>query len=155
MTFGGKLCVAVLGLTLLVGWQDAAAPSSHEAAARELMTVLDLPNMMTKAFDASIEAQVQVNPAMASFKDVLLDWGHKYITWEAVAPKMLQLYTDTYTEAELREMTVFYRTPTGLKAAQTLPELFEKGAKIGADIANEHKGELEKAIAARMSDGDH
>ena len=158
MSFGwNKLCVGVVGLALLVGWQDAAAPaapSGHEAAARDLLGALEMQSLLIKGFDASIEAQVQANPAMAQLKDVLIEWGHKYMTWEVLEPKFIALYTETFTETELREMSAFYRTPTGQKAARTMPEMFEKGMKIGLDLANEHQPELEKAIMEKLSQGD-
>jgi hypothetical protein len=151
----GKVCGGVLVVALLVGWQDAApSPDSHDAAARELMASLDLKNLTTQAFDTMIDAQVQANPAMASCKDILLDWGHKYMTWEAMEPQIIKLYTDAFTEPELREMTAFYRTPTGAKAARAIPDLFQKGAQIGLTIANEHKDELQKALMEKLTKGD-
>jgi hypothetical protein len=110
--------------------------------------------MMTQAFDTMVDAQVQANPAMAPCKGIMLDWGHKYMSWEAMEPQLTKLYTDAFTEPELREITAFYRTPTGMKAARTIPDLFQKGADIGMSLANEHQDELQKAIMEKMTNGD-
>lgn len=46
----------------------------------------------------------------------------------------VNLFMETFTESELREMLKFYRTPIGRKIIQRLPETVRKGMERGAAI---------------------
>jgi hypothetical protein len=52
----------------------------------------------------------------------------------------VNLFMETYTESELREIIKFYRTPIGRKAIQTFPEVSRKGMERGADIGGSLAG---------------
>jgi hypothetical protein len=145
-----RIAAKLLAVSVLLAWQDTVP--SHEAAVRELFRVMDLSTMTTQAFDAGIDAQVKANPAIAPYKDVMLEWGHKYFRWEAIEPQLVTLYMETFTEEEVQGLLTFYRTPVGRKSVQALPELFRKGAEIGAVVAQEHVGELQEMMSKRMEE---
>jgi hypothetical protein len=50
------------------------------------------------------------------------------------AERQADIFMETYTESELRELVKFYRTPIGKKAIQTLPEITRKGIERGTTI---------------------
>jgi len=142
-------------LSVFLPFALAAAPqepSTHEQAVIELFKVMDLERTMTASATAMIDAQIQNNPAIAPYRDVMLQWAQKYLTWEAMAPQMIRIQMEYFTEAEVREMTAFYRTPTGQKALEKLPEVMKRGAMIGADLAKAHQSELEQMVLERKSE---
>jgi len=46
----------------------------------------------------------------------------------------VDLFMETYTETELREIMKFYRTPVGKKSIRSLPKIIQKGMERGAAI---------------------
>ncbi|HET6372528.1 MAG TPA: DUF2059 domain-containing protein [Candidatus Polarisedimenticolia bacterium] len=126
------------------------APSAHEQAVKEMFQLMGLERAMIGGATAMIDAQIQGNPAIAPYRDVMLEWAGKYLTWEAMSPGLVKLYMETFSEAEVREMIVFYRTPTGRKALMKLPELMQKGAMIGAEVGKAHQQELEGMVLERQ-----
>lgn len=142
--------LAVLTAVLFpaASWCAEAAPS-HRQAARELLQLAGTPRVMNSAAEAMVDAQVKANPAIEPYRDVLLTWIRKYITYESMEPKLIDLYSESFSEAELREMIAFYKTPVGQKAMEKMPELMQKGALMGTEAAQQHTDELRQMIEAR------
>ncbi len=59
---------------------------------------------------------------------------------------MVKMYTKEFTEAELKEMTKFYKSDLGKKIVQKNPVLMQKGADLGARRVQENLEELKKMI---------
>jgi len=76
---------------------------------------------------------------------------NKYLSWSSVKPGMVQMYAETFTEPEVRELTTFYRPP-GQKTVTKLPELFQKSAALGQKVLRDHLPELQEAIAKKMKE---
>ena len=151
-----------LTLALLAFWtasahaqQPGQAPkpeiSSHEQAVTELFHLMDLETAMVSSATAMIDSQIQANPQIAPYRDVLIQWSSKYLTWDNMASPLVKIYMEAFTEAETREMIAFYRTPTGRKALTKLPELYQKGAAVGAEVGQAHQDELKTMILERKA----
>jgi hypothetical protein len=142
------LTTLILSLPLCAG---AAGPrtSSHDQAVHELFRVMGLQQSAVLGATTMIDAQVQANPAIEPYRDVMVDWATKYLTWDAMLPEMTAIYKDTFTEPEVREMIAFYRTPTGKKVLDTMPEVMQRSAGVGVALAQKNQGELEKMVTQR------
>jgi uncharacterized protein len=146
----GSPFIAVL---LFLAPPTARAQSPAQlAAARELMEVLQIGPTMAAGSTAMIELQVQQNPLLAPYRKVMLDWAAKYLTPEAAVPEIAAVYARNFSEGELRELTAFYRTPTGQKFVSQQPELTRQGAAVGQRLAAAHQAELEEMIRARAAE---
>ena len=130
----------------------AGQPSSHEQAALELLRLTGLERSMVAGATAMIESQAKVNPELAPYRDVMLEWARKYLTWEAMAPALVKIQVELFTEDELKEMIAFYRTPTGQKCLVKLPEMVQRGAAVGAELGKAHQRELEDMVLARKKE---
>ncbi len=121
-----------------------AAPISpaHNAAVQELFGEMKLKTELQRLPDAKINSEISRNPGLAPFRDVMVNWLKKYLTWDAMAPQLTKLYAETFSEAELKEMAAFYKTPTGQKAMAKMPELTQRSAIICAQIGQAHSDEL-------------
>ena len=130
----------------------AAAPISpaHKAAVQELFSAMKLKTELQRLPDAMINSEVGRNPGLAPFRDVMVNWLKKYLTWDAMEPQLINLYAETYSEAELKELAAFYKTPTGQKAMAKMPELTQRSAMLGAQLGQAHSEELKKLMDARQ-----
>ena len=124
--------------------------SSHDAAIVELLRLTKAEEALLGAVRTAIDAQAQASPTLLPYRDVLIEWAGRYLTWDAMLPEMLRIYRESFTEAEIRKLIAFYRTPTGQKAVERIPELMQKGAAVGLAIAQAHQAELEQMIAQRQ-----
>jgi hypothetical protein len=143
------LSLFVLGAAAPAPAPPAPVPSAHEQAVVELFKLMDVERTMLAGANAVLEAQVQGTPALEPYRDVLFDWAKKYLTWETMGPALVKLEMETFSESEVRELIAFYRTPTGQKALTRMPEVLQKGAAIGAEVARAHQDELQRMILER------
>jgi len=136
----------------------AAAPArptpnaAHVAAALELFQSIKLQESIPNTSGAMIDSEIARNPNMQPYRDVMLKWLQKYMTWDLMRPELVQLYTDTYTEPELKQLAAFYRTPLGQKTMAKMPELLQRTAMIGARLGSAHSDELKAAMNARTEE---
>ena len=132
----------------------AAVPATPgaTAAATELLKLMDVEGVMRAGMLATFDATARQQPAMEPLRDVMLRWADRHMTWAEVGGDFVRVYTDTFTESELRDLVAFYKTPTGRKLAAQTPELTRRGAEVGAALAQRHMAELQQMIQARMSE---
>ena len=147
------LCLVLACAAPLAAWsQDAKPASSHRQVTEELLQVMGVEKTSVDAATAYFDVMVEQNAAMADYKDVMVKWVKNTLSWEKMGPRMTDLYMQTFTEGEIRELIAFYKTPVGQKTLQQMPVLMQEGMKIGTDLAKEHQGELEEAIKARQKE---
>ena len=136
-------------LPLVRGADDTSSP--HYKAAEQMLTLMDMPNMLQQSTDQMLKLQIQQNPTIAPYESVMKAFLAKYMSWESLKPDMIKLYMDEFTEAELNEMNKFYQTPTGKKMVGKMPALMSRGAQLGTQRVQAHMSELQAAIAAEAA----
>ncbi len=136
---------------LLLGFSSLAfaAPSAtHHKAAEQLLEVMKMDVNMERMVANMLEVQIQQQPAMQPFRHVMLQFLNKYLAYSAIKPDFIKIYTDEFSERELRQIIAFYKTPTGQKTINRLPVLMQKGAQIGASRVRDHQDELRVMLEA-------
>ena len=118
----------------------------------ELFKAMNLQNNIQDTAAAMIDSEVGRNPGLNPFRDTMLNWLKKYMTWDAMVPELTKLYTSTFTDEELKQMAAFYGSPAGKKSLEKLPELMQRTAMIGASLAQPHSDELKAAMTARSEE---
>lgn len=147
-----------MGVMFLVSFFLGAMPAfgdpstSERDAAAAVLRAMGLERTMMTGASAMVDLQIQQNPTLAPYKEVMLQWAEKYMSWDAVAPALIDLYAQTFTESELKELLAFYKTPTGQKTLTELPGLMQKGAALGVEIGKKHAPELEQMIRERTEE---
>jgi hypothetical protein len=139
-------------VTPTAGPATAASSAASAAAAMELFKTMKLPTNIQDTAAAMIDSEVGRNPGLTPFRETMLTWLKKYMTWDAMVPQLTKLYTETFTDAELKQMATFYGSPAGQKSLEKLPELMQRTAMIGAGLAQPHSDELKAAMAARSEE---
>jgi uncharacterized protein len=126
--------------------------AAHAAAARELFKALKLQSGISDTANAMIDSEIGRNPGLTPYRETMVAWLKKYMTWEAMEPELIKMYTDTFSEAELKQMAVFYGSPAGQKSLEKLPEMMQRTAMAGARISQPHQDELRAAMEARSEE---
>jgi hypothetical protein len=149
-----RTLLAALALVIaLAARAEAQHSPSHHAAALELLTVMHIPEALQASQATALRAQVQANPQLRGVEGVLRDFFARYLSWDMLKDPYAELYANTFTEAELREMTAFYRTPVGQKLARSSPALMRQGADLGDHIVQQHMSELQEMIRRQLETG--
>lgn len=142
----------VLTAALALAAPAAAQTPSQTAAANEFFKSVNMQAQLAATSGAMIDSEIGHNPGMQPYRDVMIAWLRKYMTWEAMKPELIKLYTETYTEAELKELAAFYKTTAGQKTLTKTPELMQKTAMAGAKLGQPHTDELKKIMDARREE---
>jgi uncharacterized protein len=131
-----------------------AAPLSapQRAAVTDLFAALKLQQEVQSMPESMIDGEIARNPGMAPFRDLMVAWLKKYMTWPAMEPQLMQLYASNFTEEELKSMAAFYRSPAGQKAVQKMPEMMQRTAMLGAQLSQPHSEELKSQMSARAEE---
>lgn len=143
-----KIIVSVLLFGLinvgLINVVSAAQPvsESHKQAALELLKTMKMGEQFSGALETGIDAQLRANPSMIRYRQVFLDFYEKYVNWEDVKDRFALLYTNNFTEQELKEINQFFSTKTGQKVATSTTKLMEQGMKLGEELVRENQDEL-------------
>jgi hypothetical protein len=131
---------------------NAASAAASSAAALELFKAMKLQDSLQDTTAAMIDSEVSRNPGLTPYREVMLQWLRKYMTWDAMLPELTKMYTETFTDAELKEMTAFYGSPAGQKSLTKIPELMQRTAMIGARLGQAHSDELKASMTAHSEE---
>lgn len=146
----GKLGACAVVVVLLFCGGVRAADEVKEKAVREFFKVTSFQQSYQRSVELIIDNHIKSNPGLAQFRPVLEQFFNKYLRWEVVEPKMVALYSESFTTDEVRELSAFFSTEAGKKWAQVQPDLVMKGAKIGQEAVQAHTDELRDMMNAQV-----
>ncbi len=135
------LCLAASSSVRAQAAAQTPTPGTTKAAA-ELMQVIHADKQLQDQIGAAFDVQIQNNPAMAPYRNALLTFMQKYLTWQTMGPELTATYAQLFTESELKDLIAFYKTPTGQKYASLQPALAAKSQTISLAILQQHQSEL-------------
>lgn len=125
-------------------------PEAHRAAAEELMSATRMTELTDSISKQIVDMQLRSNPGMVMFQDIMVDFLERHLSWEKIKDEIIESYVEVFTEAELLELTAFYRTPLGEKTLEQMPELMQRGMEIAQAKLTVHLPELQRLIMERI-----
>lgn len=129
-----------------------AQTDSHTQAVNELMEVMNMKQQMEESAERMFALQAKQMPQIAQYKDIMLEFFNKYINWETIGEDVKQVYKNSFTEEEVRDLIAFFKTETGQKFTKQNPEINQKIAEISQSIVMQHQAELQGKIMEAMED---
>ncbi len=149
-----KALAALVALfAVLLAPLRAEPESSHRQAARELYEMGSPKELMTSAFESMFEPMLQNmrehgldEEKVAKVKAAALRFATQVAEDPELVNRMITLYQEEFTEEELREIIRFHQTPVGQKALTSLPQLMQKGALVGQEIAERHQAQFQEEL---------
>jgi len=140
-----------------------AAAQSPDAmdAARELMTAMKAADqykaIMPSIFQAMKDVVVQKRPEVERDYDaqvpVILEAMNERL--DEVIDKIAGAYARNFTAQELLDMTAFYRTPTGQKMVQRLPDVMKESLAIGQQFGRSIAADLQSRMIEALRKKGH
>ena len=144
----------LLGLLVALSTPAAAQEAarsftpSHMAAAREYLEVVNIQKVAATGAETMMEQQIDSNPQMAPYRAAMMSWAREIFASDEARDAFSRLYAEEFTEAELRELTAFFRTPLGKRLADSQTSMARRGSELGRKLAEAHQGDLMARLAA-------
>lgn len=138
-------------ISLCLGLSVTPLALADEASKKSATKMLDAMNMeltLSQSIEQMLNLQLQQNPALAPYKDIMLGFLQKHMSYESLKDEMVQLYANEFTAKELDEITAFYKTKVGKKTVEKMPALMAAGGQIGAQRVQANMPELQSLIQA-------
>jgi hypothetical protein len=139
--------VYALGFALALATPAAAQQArtfapSHLEAAREYLEAVHVQQLAAAGVEVSLEQQIRANPAMEPYRAAMKEWARELFGSAEAKTAFAELYAEAFSEADLRALTTFFRTPLGQRVAEIQPKLAERGAEVGRKLAEAHQADL-------------
>ena len=137
--------------------QDADA----QAAARELITTMKLGDqfkaMMPMIFKAFKPAIVQNRPDVDRDFDALVPilLGKMSDRVKELEDAVVVVYASNFSAAELRDLTAFYKSPTGQKLLQKTPFITQQTMAAGQKFGQTAGAEAQKEMMEQLRNKGH
>ena len=130
---------------------------SKQEAVKELIHVMKNDSMINKMIDAMVPAMAtQMQLEMKDSTAKARSGEVMKIAMETVkelSPKltdmMAAIYEKYYTEKEINDFLVFYKSPTGQKSINIMPQIMKE---MMSDMMKNYIPEMQKTLKARMGD---
>jgi hypothetical protein len=161
-SFPLAVLTGVLALVLLAAPARAQSPPPDAlAAARELLATMRFTDqfkaIMPNILQALKPAIVQNRPEVERDFDAVMP-----LLLEAMTPRLNELveltaaiYAHNFTARELRDVTAFYRTPTGEKFLQKLPAVTQQSLAMGQKFGQSIAGDLHERMTQELRKRGH
>lgn len=152
-SFNRCICLSVFILTMLLCQSAFANSDSHRNAADELLDTMEMNTLIDDSIKTILQLELSKNPTLQPLEEVMRVFFHKHMSGESLRGAFIDIYVETFTEKELKEINRFYKTPTGKKVVKETPVLKAKGMKLGEQRVQENLPELQSMIqeeAARI-----
>src|SRR5438105_3690273 len=114
----------ILLVCFMISWSKPAMAQNTETidkdrlqASYELFDSMQIEKIYNETIEATVDLQIKQVPQLAKYRPTLLKFFSKYMSWNGLKDEMARLYSSEFTVEELKEITAFYKTPTGQKAA--------------------------------------
>lgn len=141
------IIVALLVFCLGFGSATVIADmQSHRQAAEQLAQLLQMDRLLQQSYEQMLDVQVQANPDLKPYRNVMLQFFQKHMTWDVLKDDLLNLYTEHFSEAEMQELIGFYASETGQKSVSVIPDIMRRAGEIGVKRVQENMPELERMI---------
>lgn len=125
-------------------------PSAGElAVVREFLEVTHMRENLARTLQAMMERGMgeELPPEM---REVLTRFFAEHIRFEDMEAGFIRMYADLFTEAEMRAVTDFYRTPAGQRMAELTPELAVRSQQISMEMMEDAMPELMRMMEEAM-----
>ncbi|MCY1247828.1 hypothetical protein D9M72_611950 [compost metagenome] len=78
------------------------------------------------------------------------------VGWNKIKPDLIKLYTDNFTESELKDLNAFYASPLGKKVLDKMPRLTAQSAQMtqsklqnAVDPVNKLLADMDKELGVK------
>lgn len=124
----------------------ASAAETKSETVNELLKVTHFDQLINESINASIDNLKKMLPGLANHEEELRAFYVQTMNPDLLRQDAIQIYSEVFTEQELKDLIAFYKTPTGQKALQKLPEIMQRSMQLAQERLMKNQGELFKLL---------
>lgn len=133
-------------LVIFIFWVTCSSVNANsgdldkEKYAGELLLSMKMDRVMETMFNGikkQMDLQIRKNgikdkhiPIMDEHSKKLVEIMDETIGWDAQKNDIVKIYSDAFSMQELKDMLVFFKSPTGLKYIDKMPELINRATEV-------------------------
>lgn len=146
-----KYCVSLfLALTIASPFLLTAGEAERKAS-NELLDVTHFEQVIGDSLNASIQMMKEMNPDMEKHEVTVRNFFDKCMDVKSLRKEMVDMYSEVFTASELNDIVAFYKTTTGQKAMEKLPEIMQKSMQVAQVRVMKNMGELQALLEKEMA----
>lgn len=138
-----------------VAHAQADTAASHRAAADQLLTITKAEKMaadMQSSIFNSIPASGADTAVTRRLQAPLRQFMQEEMSFAKMKPEMLDVYTQSFTEAELRQLVDFYGTPLGQMLLERMPLVVQRSQAVAMKRVSAAMPKLQAMIRQSVQD---
>jgi hypothetical protein len=149
-----RLIIAFLLFCSIAKAQTSTITPAHLKAAEDVLVSSGASAQLKGNITTMINQSSANVPAdkKEKFIEVMNTFMAKYLNWDLIKDQMAAMYAQEFTEKELKDLSVFYKSPLGKKLNEKQPVLFQKSAQVGQMAVQSHQSELQQMIQDAFKD---
>lgn len=135
----------LVALALVFAFTVSAQNNKEADNLDELFELMDMDSMVETMYDQmqSIYTEVEKDVDISSeelainqkYREQMTDIMKKEMSWQAMKFDLKQIYLQNFTESEIADMLIFYKSPTGQSVLRTMPVVMQESMKLGQAMA--------------------
>ncbi|MGB7325629.1 MAG: DUF2059 domain-containing protein [Rubripirellula sp.] len=125
------------------------SPGSPRSDVETLLDLLQSDEAAKKTIERMLEKNVAESPEMSPYGELIREFFEKHFAYDVLKDDIVELYDNSFTDEEIRQMIDFYSTPVGQKAVRVLPALAIASGELGVKPAEANIKDLHRAIEKR------
>lgn len=131
-----KRILAVALFFVIFPLSSRADEASKRAKIQEVFDLLHMDKLTQQLMDAAVAQSKTLTSGMIGtsldastqqkldrFQSKILTLVTSQVGWQAMEPQYVDLYANTFTEAQIDDLLAFYKSPTGQVVIEKMPEL--------------------------------
>lgn len=139
-----ELVATILVLSMGSAYAEEA---SQRATAEELLNVMNVQQSIEKSFAmvkrmipaqmarmSQATGQTNMLSSATNQTDTLLDMVAREFSWDKIKDDYITLYSETFTEDEMKGIIAFYKSPEGQAFTKKQPELMKRSMELSQKL---------------------
>ncbi len=157
-----KMILIVLAMLISFPVVATAGDAERRQLAEQFLNVnkvKDQVDMMYEKVEGIIISQIEAieipderEKNLLAMQKIARDLLFEGLSWDKLKEEYIQLYTDSFTEEELRGIIEFSKSSLGQKMAEKSPILMQKSMEIGREHATQVMPQVQVAIQEYMKE---
>ena len=140
-------------VTVLTFISSNVFAGASKKSVEELIKVMELKDQYTESRKMMSDIQIKYidsNKNIAATFQTIQKLKDKYLSWDIVKADFIKVYSEAFTEEEIKGLINFYKTPLGQKLVEKQPEIAQKISKLIMERSRKYmplfKQEMMKSI---------
>jgi hypothetical protein len=135
----------LLALALVFAFTVSAQENKEADNLDELFELMNMDSMVETMHDQmqSIYTEVEKDFNISSeelainqkYREQMTSIMKKEMSWQAMKVDLKQIYLQNFTENEIADMIIFYKSSTGQSVLRTMPVVMQESMKLGQAMA--------------------